>query len=450
MTAISFARGAPSPECLDVGLLSECATAALERDGRTILAYGTGGGYGPLRELLAERHGVDPGRVFLTVGGLQGFVFYAAVQLELRPGRVLVEAPTYDRPLKVLRRHGAEVVALPMDEEGLDPDALEAELARGGDISFLYTIPTFQNPSGRTLGEARRRRIAELVQAHGVDVLEDDPYGLVRYEGEAPPSLHALEGGERVTFTSSFSKTVAPGLRVGWFVVPEGMRAAYDDRAVSTYISPPLLPQAIVHELHERGAFEPNLDRIRGILRAQRDAMLAALESELRRARDVEPARGRVLPVARLRRRSRRRRAADARDRGRRHVRSRNGLLPGCRGLERRPACLLVRAARADRGRRSRARRPPLAPRLLAAALPPVRQEPGEPGAEQHAQEDQPDEARVDGEEDEADLLLLAVHQQEQRGVDARATQRTIFQGIPPPFDAGSPGGRCWPLTRRS
>jgi len=281
MSAISFARGAPSPECLDVGLLSECASAALERDGRTILSYGTGGGYEPLRELLAERHGVEPGRIFLTVGGLQGFVFYAAVQLGLRPGRVLVEAPTYDRPLKVLRQHGAEVVALPMDEEGLDPDALEAELARGGEISFLYTIPTFQNPSGRTLGESRRRRIAELAKAHDLDVLEDDPYGLVRYEGEAPPSLHALEGGDRVTFTSSFSKTAAPGLRVGWFVVPEAMRAAYDDRAVSTYISPPLLPQAIVHELLSRGAFEPNLERIQGILGAQRDAMLAALGREL-------------------------------------------------------------------------------------------------------------------------------------------------------------------------
>jgi DNA-binding transcriptional MocR family regulator len=168
-----------------------------------------------------------------------------------------------------------------MDEEGLDPDALEAELARGGEISFLYTIPTFQNPSGRTLGESRRRRIAELAKAHDLDVLEDDPYGLVRYEGEAPPSLHALEGGDRVTFTSSFSKTAAPGLRVGWFVVPEAMRAAYDDRAVSTYISPPLLPQAIVHELLSRGAFEPNLERIQGILGAQRDAMLAALGREL-------------------------------------------------------------------------------------------------------------------------------------------------------------------------
>jgi 2-aminoadipate transaminase len=281
MAPISFARGAPAPSCLDPSLISDCASAALERDGTTILSYGTGGGYGPLRELLAERHGVEPGRVFVTTGGLQGFAFYAAAQLARRPGRVLVEAPTYDRPLKLLRWQGIEAVAIPMDDEGLEPDALEAELRRGGDVSFLYTIPTFQNPSGRTLGEGRRRRIAELAAEYDLDVLEDDPYGLVRYEGTAPPSLHALEGGGHVAFTSSFSKTVAPGLRVGWFVVPEPLRASFDDRAVSTYISPPLLPEAIVHELHLRRAFEPNLERVRGILRAQRDAMLQALDAEL-------------------------------------------------------------------------------------------------------------------------------------------------------------------------
>ena len=277
---ISFARGAPSPECLDPALVSECAQEVLARDGKTLLAYGAGGGYGPLRELLAERHGVDAGRVFLTTGGLQGFVFFAAAQLARRPGRVLVEGPTYDRPLKILREQGAEVVALPMDDEGLDPEALEAEVARGGDVSFLYTIPTFQNPSGRTLGEDRRRRLVEIAQAHDLDVLEDDPYGLVRYEGTAPPSLHEIEGGDRVTFTSSFSKTVAPGLRVGWFVVPDGLRGAYEDRAVSTYISPPLLSQAIVHEIHVRGRFDPNLERVRRILGAQRNAMLEALERE--------------------------------------------------------------------------------------------------------------------------------------------------------------------------
>jgi len=234
-----------------------------------------------LRELLAERHGVEPGRVFLTTGGLQGFVFYAAVQLALRPGRVLVEGPTYDRPLKILARDGAEVVPLAMDDEGLDLDALEAELRQGGPISFLYTIPTFQNPSGRTIGVERRRRLAEIAAEHDLPILEDDPYGLVRYDGEPLASIHELEGGERVTFTSSFSKTVAPGLRIGYFVVPQAMAAAYDDRAVSTYISPSLLPQATVHELMRSGAFEPNLERVRGLLKARKDAMLSALAAEM-------------------------------------------------------------------------------------------------------------------------------------------------------------------------
>jgi DNA-binding transcriptional MocR family regulator len=281
MAPISFARGAPAVECLDAGLIADCVTVALARDGATILSYGQGGGYGPLRELLAERHGVPVGRVYLTVGGLGGFVHYASAQLAHKPGRVLVEAPTYDRPLKLLGWQGAEVVALPMDGEGLDLDALETELQRGGDISFLYTIPTFQNPSGRTLGLERRRRLVELATTYSLDVLEDDPYGQVRYDGEAQPLMHELEGGERITFTSSFSKTVAPGLRVGYFILTDGLVAGFEDRAVSTTISPPLLPQAAIHELFDRGAFAPNLERIKSLLRVRKDAMLSALEREM-------------------------------------------------------------------------------------------------------------------------------------------------------------------------
>jgi 2-aminoadipate transaminase len=275
---ISFARGAPAPECLAVDLLADCARAAVERD-PSVLAYGPGGGYGPLREALAAQHGVDPARVILTNGGLQGIAFVFEELLAARPGRVLVEGPTYDRPLKLLARLGAEVVPLPMDDDGLDPEALERELGAGA--SFLYTIPTFQNPSGRTLSVERRRRLVELVAAHDLTVLEDDPYGRVRYEGEPPPSLLELEGGERVVYTSSFSKTVAPGLRVGWFVLPAELAARVEARAVSTYISPPFITQAAIFELHDRGAFEPNLERIQGLLRDRRDAMLAALEREL-------------------------------------------------------------------------------------------------------------------------------------------------------------------------
>jgi 2-aminoadipate transaminase len=277
---ISFARGVPAPECLAVEELADCARAALERDGRTILSYGPGGGYGPLRERLAERHGVDPSRVVITSGSLQGFAFLAE-QL-VRPGtRVLVEAPTYDRPLKILARLGAEIVPLEMDDEGLVPEAVEEALEAGDAPAFLYTIPTFQNPSGRTLSVERRRRIAELVRERDLLVLEDDPYGLVRYDGEPLPSVFELAGGEQIAYCSSFSKTVAPGVRVGWFVLPRQLAADVEALAVSTYISPPYLSQATVLEFLRRDSFEPNLERVNGLLRERRDAMLEALSREM-------------------------------------------------------------------------------------------------------------------------------------------------------------------------
>src|SRR5581483_1916327 len=286
MATISFARGVPAPECLPVEELADCARAALERDGRTILSYGPSPGYAPLRQWIADRHGVEVSRVFLTNGSLQGFVFLAQ---RLAPGkRVLVERPTYDRPLKILRELGAEAVGLDCDDEGLDPDALEQALRAGEPPAFLYLIPTFQNPSGRTLSEARRRRIVELARAHDLLVLEDDPYGLVRFDGEPLPSLFDLSGGE-IAYSSSFSKTIAPGLRVGWFVLPEALAREIEATATATYITPVLLGQATVYEFLDRGLFEPNLERVRGLLGARRDAMIAALERELPDVRATRP-----------------------------------------------------------------------------------------------------------------------------------------------------------------
>jgi 2-aminoadipate transaminase len=278
VATISFARGVPAPECLPVEALADCARVAIERDGRTILSYGASSGYGPLREWLAARHDVDPARVFVTNGSLQGFVFLAQ---RLAVGkRVLVERPTYDRPLKILRELGAHIEGLHCDDEGLDPDALEDALKNGEKPAFVYLIPTFQNPSGRTLSEERRRRIAELALEHDVLVLEDDPYSLVRFEGEPLPSVFELSDGQ-IAYSSSFSKTIAPGLRVGWFVLPEPLARQLELAANGTYIGPVLLGQAAAYEFVSRGLFEPNLERVRELIGMRRDAMLAALDREL-------------------------------------------------------------------------------------------------------------------------------------------------------------------------
>jgi len=264
---ISLARGVPTPECLALEELADCARAAIERDGATALNYGPAGGYAPLRDWIADRHRVEPERVVLTNGSLQGFRFFA--ELLSPTGTVIVEAPTYDRPLKILDELEAEVICIPLDEE---------PAVDGG--AFLYTIPTFQNPTGRTLSRDRRKHLANLAK-EALLVLEDDPYGLVRFDGKPEPTVFELARGENVVYSSSFSKTVAPGLRVGYLVLPVALADKVVAAATASYITPALLSQATVYEFLRRGNLEPNLERINGLLRARRDAMVSALERHL-------------------------------------------------------------------------------------------------------------------------------------------------------------------------
>ena len=280
METISLARGVPAPECVPVEELAECARAAVRGNGTTILSYGPAGGYAPLRRWIAGQHGVSQSRIVLTNGSLQGFALLAQV-LASGGERVLVEAPTYDRPLRILGSLGAEVAPVRCDEDGLDVDALETELRRGRRPAFLYVIPTFQNPTGRTLSAERRSRLVELAAEHDLFVLEDDPYGAIRFEGEAPPTLFELDGGQHIGFSGSFSKTVAPGIRVGYLVLPEQLAHAVESTAASTYITPALLAQATVHEFLRRGLLARNVELVCSLLGARRDALLAALGEHL-------------------------------------------------------------------------------------------------------------------------------------------------------------------------
>ena len=276
---ISFARGVPGPDCLPIDEIGQCTLAVLERDERDAPQYGPASGFPPLRALLAEQHGVDPGQVFISNGSLQGLAFLWQHLLRGENKRVLVEAPTYDRPLKILKSLGAEIEGIAIDDDGLDLEALEGTLE--DEPVFLYTIPTFQNPSGRTLSLERRKALVELAENRNLLVIEDDPYGLVRFEGDPLPSLLELAPAGRVIYSCSFSKTVAPGLRVGYQILPPDLAQAVEAIAVSTYVSPVIFTQAIVWEFLRTGLLEPNLVRAGGKLRERRDAMLEALDREL-------------------------------------------------------------------------------------------------------------------------------------------------------------------------
>jgi DNA-binding transcriptional MocR family regulator len=270
-----------------VAELAECARAVLESDGETVLNYGPAAGYRPLRELLAERHGVSSGEILVTNGSLQ-----ALGLLTTRLGaerRLLVEAPTYDRALTIASRLGVAVHDVAHDGEGIDPDALERELRRDPSPAFLYVLPTFQNPSGRTIGLERRRSLVALAERYDLLLLEDDPYRLVRYEGEDVPSLRELDQTGRVLHTSSFSKIVAPGLRVGYSVLPAQLATELEAAAVNTYLAPTFPTQAIVFEFLRRGLLESSVARVRGLLGARRDAMTAALVRELPEATWTRP-----------------------------------------------------------------------------------------------------------------------------------------------------------------
>jgi DNA-binding transcriptional MocR family regulator len=286
METISFARGAPAPECLAEEELADCARVVIEREGRSLLSYGPAAGYTPLRELIGRWFGVHPYRVVLTNGSLQGLSLLA--RRYARGKNVVVEYPTYDRALTVLLEAGASLVAVVVDDQGMNIEDLELQLMGKASPAFVYTIPTFQNPTGRTMPDERRRQIVDLLGRRDAMIVEDDPYGLIRFEGEALPAIFDYAAKNSI-YTSSFSKTIAPGLRVGWMILPEGIAGEMTEAAASTYITPSLVSQAIAHEFISRGSFEPNLRRMNELLKARRDAMLAALDKHFSGAKWTRP-----------------------------------------------------------------------------------------------------------------------------------------------------------------
>lgn len=288
---ISFAGGLPDPSAFPVGPFADCADV-LSQDGRQVLQYGASEGYPALREILvemmADRLGYDvrPGELLVTSGSQQGVDLVARVLLD-PDDVVVVEAPTYPGTIHSLRNAGARFATIPCDSDGMQvellPEIVDRVVAETGRRpKLVYTVPDFSNPSGACLGRERRERLVALAAELSVPVLEDDPYGKLRYSGEPLPNLKRLAGaGPEVIYASSFSKVLAPGVRVAWTVADaELIRSMVlmrqgEDLCTST------VTQALVAEYCRRGHLEGHLGRILEIYSGKCRAMQAALEAHL-------------------------------------------------------------------------------------------------------------------------------------------------------------------------
>jgi 2-aminoadipate transaminase len=285
---ISFARGAPSLDIVDVEGLKDAAARAFANDPGGATAYGTAIGYAPLRAWIAEQHGVEPANVVITNGSMQADAFLFDELVE-PSDTVVVERPTYDRTLLALRQRLADIRMVELEPDGIDVDGVAALIEESGAPKLAHVIPNFQNPAGYTLSGAKREALVGLAHEHGFTIFEDDPYVSIRFAGDPLPTMLSLDRDDTVVYASSFSKTVCPGIRVGYLVGPAELIARVVKRATSTYISPNMVAQAIVHEFCQSGALQRSIETVRTNLKARVDALVAALERDLPDARFVAP-----------------------------------------------------------------------------------------------------------------------------------------------------------------
>jgi 2-aminoadipate transaminase len=292
VTVLSLARGVPTVDLLPAESIREAAARVLAQDAGRVLSYGPGGGYPPLREALADRHGVGVERIVVVNGSLQGVAFVAEHFARTGRAQVALEAPTYDRSLKNFAKRGFAITSLPLERDGLDVHALAAL----SEPELLYTIPTFQNPAGCSMSAEKRLRVVDIAQDEAFWIYEDDPYSRLRFSGADLPTLHSLTP-ERVIWATSFTKTVAPGLRVGYLVLPPELAAEVTGIAVDTYISPSFLPQAIIADLLASGAYEQGVAHAREQLARRCALMCEAVDTLLPDASYIRPEGGYFLWV---------------------------------------------------------------------------------------------------------------------------------------------------------
>lgn len=295
---ISFAGGLPAPELFPLTAFSEASSRVIAEHGAQALQYATTEGYPPLRELIVRhmgRYGI-PARlenVLITSGSQQALDLIGKIMIN--PGDViLTERPTYLGALQAWRAYQADFVTTPVDDDGICCDVqLEEALCAGP--KFMYILPNFQNPAGVTLSLARRRRLVEIADQYGIPIIEDDPYGQLRFEGDHLPPLLVLDAQHlkeapqtdaangyfsrgNVIYMSTFSKTLAPGLRLGWIVAPEEVieRCVMAKQGMDLHTGS--FVQMVAYEVARNGFLDAHVRKIREVYRQRRDIMVGAME----------------------------------------------------------------------------------------------------------------------------------------------------------------------------
>lgn len=286
---ISFAGGLPAPEVFPVKQFKEACNTVLDEFGAQALQYSTTEGYRPLREMIARhatRFGIEiaPDNILITSGSQQALDFIGRVFIN-QGDHIVAESPTYLGALQAWNAYGAQYISVPSDENGMIVDELEKALRVGP--KFIYILPNFQNPAGTTLSLERRKQLVELADRYGVPIIEDDPYGQLRYEGEHLPSVVTLDSQYRVdngTYTgnviylSTFSKLLAPGIRLAWVVAPQEVIRKLVMAKQAADLHTATFNQMVAYEVGKHGFLDEHVKFIRAIYKERRDVMLETMD----------------------------------------------------------------------------------------------------------------------------------------------------------------------------
>lgn len=279
---ISFAGGLPAPELFPVKQVQAAAQAALAEHGAAALQYGNAQGVPQLLDVISDRikrEQIKAGRenVLVTTGSQQ--VLDLVTKLFINPGdSVIVEEPTYLCAVDAFKSYGANLVGVEMDDDGIRVDELEQVLKNRDDVKLLYTIPNYQNPTGRSMPAERRQQIAQLAEKYDLIVLEDNPYGEINFTGERIPSIKSYDQSGHVIYTSTFSKILAPGMRVGWLIADEELIPHFTMLKQTVDLHTDNFTQYTIAKFFEQNDVDEHVRQITDLYRSRKDAMIAAME----------------------------------------------------------------------------------------------------------------------------------------------------------------------------